>query len=86
MDDDPNVPTTNHITIGTRFTSDKIFVGSIIYTKSNALPESPSSAAQIHSFAPSTNLVTSGGVFSSTNLIVKIPPNSLYGYNLDASN
>lgn len=85
MDDDPNVPTDNYISVGTRFTLDQIYIGSLKFTKSAVqLPSSP--ATGVHSFINQTSISTTGSTFAPANLIVKIPPSSLFGYNFEASN
>ncbi|RNA15674.1 hypothetical protein BpHYR1_008571 [Brachionus plicatilis] len=83
LDDHPEVPSENYVSVGTKFTTDQIYIGSIKFTKSDILPMA--AAAGVHSFSNLTSITASGSTFSPANLIVKIPPSSLFGYNLEAS-
>ena len=83
MDDDPNVPYTNAISVGTKYTLDQIYVGSIQYTKASILPLA--SQTTLFSFANSTTLSATGGSFSSASLTFKVKPSSLFGYAFEAS-
>ncbi|CAF0786583.1 unnamed protein product [Brachionus calyciflorus] len=81
LDDDPNVPSSNLISVGTKFTTDQIYIGSITYTKSaTVLPTLAVDASKLYTFKNSTPLTANAGDFGLANYLVKIPPSSLNGY------
>lgn len=82
----PELPDSNYIAVGVKYTSNQIYIGQLLFNKGVLLPTTSQTLGSVHAYKKNTSTIsTKGGSFSAANYVIKIPPKSLSGLKFETS-
>lgn len=86
LNNDPSLTSQNYIGATIDFDPNTVYVGQLLFTTGTSLPTTSPAVNSIYSYVDTStsNLTITGRSFGVINFVIKIPPSSLYGFNIES--